>query len=268
MNTACTHTIDDPFPEPRRFAMEDRSARALGSLSRHVYLSRVAQRRQPPLSRRLAAVGAGLAAALLVLAALNVFVFPNLGLPEPPAAVPAGADEPQSTPRHLWARGAAPFLYQTDPAWADAPYGGGTVATHGCGPTCLAMAYVQLTGKADRDPAAMAAFSEQAGYVDPAAGITSWTLMSEGAAQLGLASQELSPSADAVRAELRRGRPVICSLGPGDFTADGHFILLTGVDDQGRFIIRDPNSPERSQQAWDPARIFSQCLNLWSFTAA
>lgn len=175
-------------------------------------------------------------------------------------------EPPTSTPRDQWGKGAVPHLYQIDPAWADAPYAGDTVGTSGCGPTSLAMVYVALTGKTDRDPAAMAAFSEQNGYVE--GGLTAWRLMSDGARQLGLKSREVSASAAAVRAELAAGRPVICSVGPGDFTTEGHFIVLTAVDENGGIVVHDPNSEPRSHQSWDADRIISQCRNLWSFERA
>ena len=181
-------------------------------------------------------------------------------------SAPDADTPPTSTPRSQWARGAVPFLYQIDEEWADAPYAGASVAESGCGPTCLSMVYVALTGKTDRDPAAMAAFSEQGGYVE--SGMTAWRLMSDGARTIGLRSRELSASADAIRAELRAGRPVICSVGPGDFTTKGHFIVLSGVNENGDVIVHDPNSEQRSLQPWDPDRIISQCLNLWSFERA
>ena len=70
----------------------------------------------------------------------------------------------KSTPRSEWRSGETPFLYQTDPQWASHPYAEGTVEKNGCGPTCLSMVYVALTGRDDLDPAAMADFSERNGY--------------------------------------------------------------------------------------------------------
>ena len=57
-------------------------------------------------------------------------------------------------------------------------------------------------------------------------------------------------------------------MGPGDFTTKGHFIVLSGVNENGDVIVHDPNSEQRSLQPWDPDRIISQCLNLWSFERA
>ena len=177
----------------------------------------------------------------------------------------AGKSTPaHSTPRADWHVGEVPFLYQTDPQWASHPYAGGTVEKNGCGPTCLSMVYVTLTGRDDLDPAAMADFSERGGYVS--GGMTAWALMSDGAAELGLASKELPASMAAVREALLAGKPVICSVGPGDFTTTGHFIVLSGLAEDGEVVVHDPNRAERSEHPWDLQRVLGQCLNLWAFS--
>ena len=176
-----------------------------------------------------------------------------------------GSSPASSTPRTDWRAGAVPYLYQTDPQWAGHPYAGGTVEKNGCGPTCLSMVYVSLTGRDDLDPAAMADFSERGGYTTD--GMTAWALMTDGAAELGLVSEELSASAGTVREALLAGRPVICSVGPGDFTTTGHFIVLSGLTEDGEVVVHDPNSAERSSHPWDLERVLGQCLNLWAFSA-
>ena len=77
---------------------------------------------------------------------------------------PSQEQAAHSTPSHAWRKGEVPFLYQIDPQWSDEPYAGGNILGNGCGPTCLSMVYVSLTGKTDLDPAAMARFSEQSGF--------------------------------------------------------------------------------------------------------
>lgn len=197
---------------------------------------------------------------LLVVAVVGV-----LALAVPGRARPAATSEPAaSTPRSEWRRGEVPSLYQTDPAWAGKPYAGGTIEKNGCGPTCLAMVYVALTGSTDMGPVEMAAFSERGGYVSD--GMTAWALMTDGAAQLGLSSEELPASEGAVREALAAGHPVICSMRPGDFTTTGHFIVLAGLADDGTVVVRDPNSAERSARTWEIDRIIAQCANLWSFS--
>ena len=76
---------------------------------------------------------------------------------------------PQSTPKSAWKAGEVPALYQRDPAWADGTYAEDDFGTTGCGPTCMAMAYVALTGRTDMTPADMGAFSERLGCATPTA---------------------------------------------------------------------------------------------------
>ena len=39
-------------------------------------------------------------------------------------------------------------------------------------------------------------------------------------------------------------------MGPGEFTSNGHFIVLTGLQN-GRLKINDPNSRKNSEKTWD-----------------
>lgn len=170
----------------------------------------------------------------------------------------------QSTPRSEWRAGEVPYLYQIDPEWAEGSYAGSTIAESGCGPTCLSMIYVYLTGRTNMDPADMAAFSESHNYID--SGMTSWAFMDEGARVLGLRSRELPADYQSVRKALDAGYPVIASVSKGDFTTQGHFIVLAGTDEDGEAIVHDPNSVERSAKVWDLDRILSQTRNLWAFS--
>lgn len=162
--------------------------------------------------------------------------------------------------------GRIPLLMQWDEDWGYAPYGEGMIALDGCGPTCLSMVAVGLTGDTSLNPKAVAAFSEQNGYLDAKSGSTLWTLMSEGAQKLGLNSRELPLEENRMIRELSEGHPIICSLRPGDFTTVGHFIVLYDYGD-GAFRVRDPNSRERSEKAWSYQTLKPQIRNLWAFSS-
>lgn len=179
---------------------------------------------------------------------------------------PAKTTEPQSTPKNEWRLGEVPSLYQRDPAWATTTYAGDTFAESGCGPTCLSMVYIALTGRDDRTPSDLGALSEQMGSASSDG--TAWVFMTEGAASLGLSARELPADEASIRQALLGGSPVICSVGPGDFTSTGHFIVLTGIDEQGRLLIRDPNSPERTHRAWDFDTVLNQSRAIWAYSAA
>ena len=84
---------------------------------------------------------------------------------------------------------------------------------------------------------------------------------------LGLSAEELPADANTLLSALREGRPVIASVRPGDFTTEGHFIVIAGIDEKGCLVVHDPNSPTRSAQAWDVQRILGQCANLWAYSA-
>lgn len=170
-----------------------------------------------------------------------------------------------STPVSAWKRGEVPYLYQRDPAWENKPYAGETIGTSGCGPTCLSMVYVALTGRTDLSPERACAFSERGDFIED--GMTRWALLDEGASQLGLSSRFIAMTPAALEAELLQGHPVILSMEKGDFTDIGHFIVVAGMADNGELIVRDPNSPERSHITWDAQHVLDQARSAWAFTA-
>lgn len=171
---------------------------------------------------------------------------------------------PCSTPREQWQQGSMPYLFQIDPAWAQKPYAGGTVALNGCGPTCLTMIYVYVTGNTDMSPADMCALADKGNYAPT--GATEWRFMVDGASELGFTGTQIQVTRDAVTKALTAGKPVACAMQPGDFTATGHFIVLSGIDDNGMVTVHDPNSSLRSAQKWDIDRVLSQAHACWAFS--
>lgn len=159
-----------------------------------------------------------------------------------------------------------PLLLQWDKRWGYVSYGGSIIGLSGCGPTCLSMVLISLTGQTDQTPAQVASFSEASGYYVEGSG-TAWSLMTEGASRLGLSARELSLDESVMKAALDRGEPIICTVGAGDFTTQGHFILLYDYNEEG-FLVNDPNCIARSQQAWTFERLRGQIKNLWAYTSA
>lgn len=170
-----------------------------------------------------------------------------------------------STPASDWKQGEMPHLYQTDPEWAMRPYGGATVATNACGPTALTMVYVYLTGATDVNPGSLAAWADERSYAPT--GATEWAFMTEGAEALGISGTMINPTRSAIESALRAGNPVICTVGPGDFTDVGHYIVLKSIDDYAMVEVHDPNSPERSARKWDIVRIINQASVAWVYSA-
>lgn len=159
-----------------------------------------------------------------------------------------------------------PLLLQWDMRWGYQPYGESTVAVSGCAPVCVAMAASHLTGNAAVTPYRVAQYAAQQGYYVPGQG-TSWSLLSEGASAFGITCRQLSPDKAQIDAALDAGHPVICSMAPGDFTTEGHFIVLYGRTEDG-YLVRDPNSIARSEKTWSFDRLSGQFAALWECTAA
>ena len=160
------------------------------------------------------------------------------------------------------ADGTVPLLMQWDPRWGYETYGSSYLAITGCGPTCLSMVGLYLTGNPNLLPDQIAEFSQRSGYYAKGAG-SSWTLISEGSAQLGLTAKELPLVKKKITDALEAGNPVILALGPGDFTTQGHYIVLTGLED-GLFRVNDPNSYANSARLWSYEELESQIRNIWA----
>ena len=85
---------------------------------------------------------------------------------------------------------------------------------------------------------------------------------------------ELNPAQNArisadkgmIKGRVSAGHPVIAIMGPGDFTTTGHFIVICGIDENGRAIIRDPNSAERTNKPWDLDKLIAQARNFWAYS--
>lgn len=154
-----------------------------------------------------------------------------------------------------------PLLLQWDERWGYSKYSGDIIGFTGCGPTCLSMVSIYLLNDTKYNPKYVAEFSEKNGYSSAGNG-SSWTLISEGGKKLGLDVKEIPLVEKRIVENLKVGNPIICVVGPGDFTKKGHFIVMTGYED-GKIKVNDPNSKIRSQELWEYDRIKDQIKNLW-----
>lgn len=156
-----------------------------------------------------------------------------------------------------------PLFMQWDERWGYSEYAGNVFGISGCGPTCLSMVSVYLTKDTSQNPKWMAEFAMENGYYERGSG-SKWTLMSEGARKLGLNVKELSLDEEIMAENLAAGNPIICILGPGDFTDSGHFIVLTGYRDGG-FVVNDPNRQANSSRIWTFEELRYQIRALWVY---
>ena len=156
-----------------------------------------------------------------------------------------------------------PLFLQWDPRWGYQPYGGSCIGLAGCGPTCLSMALFYLTRDAKFTPDKIAEYSMENGYYVEGTG-TAWALMEDVPKLYGISVTKLGADENSIRATLDNGGVVICSVGRGEFTTSGHYILIYGYDSEG-LIINDPNCVARSGKRWNFSDIRWQIKNIWAY---
>lgn len=144
------------------------------------------------------------------------------------------------------------YYNQTDAKWASVPYGTDPLGEYGCGPTAMAMAVSTLTDTLT-DPEKMAAWAVEQGYW--AKGQGSYLSIVPGAARYYGLNCTAIPTADIdpdnLRQRLSSGEIAVALMTKGHFTNNGHFILLRGVTLDGKVLVADSASAERSLTVWD-----------------
>ncbi len=161
-------------------------------------------------------------------------------------------------------KGEIPQLLQWDERWGYAPYGTSIIAVSGCGPTCMSMVIAGLTGDASVTPAKMAEYGTRNNYVDEDNN-TYWKFISDVSGNWGISCYEAMLDEAQTAAELNAGHPIICSVGPGYFTQNGHFIVLTAYKD-GKVKVNDPFSRANSEKMWEFADIKGQIKAMWVYS--
>lgn len=129
-----------------------------------------------------------------------------------------------------------PLYLQTD--YPDNPYGNyGTIASHGCGITSLAMVATYLTD-IEYTPVVLA---EQFGHYNTPRG-SYWSLFKDSAKILELGRVKQTSDWSEVYNALKNNQVVIAVVGSDSiFTSSGHYIVLAGLTEDGKIIVNDPN---------------------------
>lgn len=129
-----------------------------------------------------------------------------------------------------------PRYYQND--YANVSYGSSNIARCGCGPSSFAMVASALTGQTIT-PADAVAWCGNRYYVGGQG--TSWGYFAAAASHFGLNTTVRQVGGSQAYTALSRGKLVISSQSPGLFTNGGHYIVLTGLDSNGKVYVNDPN---------------------------
>lgn len=169
-------------------------------------------------------------------------------------------------------RGSVPFYSQKDPRWSMMPYEQGgygeTMSNAGCGPAAFAMAASGAGAKID--PVQSAMLMKSVGARDHTG--TNWNGINAAAGRIGLNSiMSRNPSTQFVDSQLAAGRPVILSGRSGGyggstpFTSQGHYVVATGKDSNGNYIINDPNYRGGQSRRYNKRDIMRETGAAWGF---
>lgn len=148
---------------------------------------------------------------------------------------------------------------QCDTRWAGVAYGrtGKTACTSGCGPTAMAMAITALTKKSVTPKETVAYASEKGMYVDGVG--SSWVLPQVIGDKFGVNTKKIDMTVGSINETLKAGGLVILSgSNSAPFTSAGHYILIRGVTEGGKWKIGDSNGEtgkKNSQKEWNPRDI-------------
>lgn len=152
------------------------------------------------------------------------------------------------------------FYMQVDERWADQYYGGtDTIAKYACGPTSMSIIISSLTD-IRIDPVQMSAWAKNNGYWFEKSG-SLHSLIPNAAEQFGLKSEGIENTSQAavkVKKALKDGKLVVALMGKGQFTQGGHFIVLRGLTEDGKVMVADPASEERTEQIWELSTIVGE----------
>lgn len=121
--------------------------------------------------------------------------------------------------------------------YRDARYGNhGSVASHGCGITCLAMVYTYLL-----DQEVMPDYlGEKFGRYNTPVG-SDWGVFTATGEYFDIDVEKTHKWHEALEA-LENGHLVIAQANPDSiFTDGGHFILLYGLTEEGKIMVKDPS---------------------------
>lgn len=132
------------------------------------------------------------------------------------------------------------------------PYGSyGTIATHGCGPTAMAIVVSSILNE-KHDPIELTQYACSNGYCSSDGTLHSF--FEAAGEKYGLKVKKVSKdNADEVLISLNSGKAIVIAImGPGTFTSGGHFITLTGSSGDQVFV-HDPNNGDDKgfNKLWD-----------------
>ena len=156
-----------------------------------------------------------------------------------------------------------PLYYQTD--YPDVLYGAGTIESSGCGITSMAMIASYLTG--------YAYMPDELAYYFGGRAENNIARLECAAETLGI-PYERPENWHYTYAALKQGKcAIVLVASPSEFTDGQHFIVLTGLTEDGKILVNDPYEPnytkwslkEGFQTGFTEGQIMAGYQGAWVF---
>lgn len=144
------------------------------------------------------------------------------------------------------------YYCQWDSRWAAYPYGAGTIQSSGCGITCMAMVVASLCNNNVAPPAMADLSIKNNGYIK-GQGSSMPVVVASASRLYGLSYQSISIS-DIPSYISNKHAYIIWGCHTGYFSSSsaGHVMIIRGVDDEGNFLLADPNRQENNTKSFSP----------------
>lgn len=150
------------------------------------------------------------------------------------------------------------YYNQGDAAWKSLPYGDSTIGEAGCGPTSMSICISTFTNQ-KVTPRQTATWAAENGYYVSGAG-SSHSIVPALAQKYNLECKGIGKDKEEIINALQTGKLVVAIMGPGHFTNEGHFMVLTGIKD-GKITVADCGSKQRTGQTWSIDLIVNEARN-------
>lgn len=158
-----------------------------------------------------------------------------------------------------------PELVQWDPRWGYQTFcKESVVGLMGCGPTSMAMVAYALTRDESITPASVSAWATE-NNLDPYMAGASYDLFPQASAHYGLQCSYIKNDEQVMKDHLDQGHYLITNVRAGLFTSGGHYLVISGYDDEG-FRVNDSNSKRRSAVSWKYDDFKDQIKVIWMFS--
>lgn len=148
--------------------------------------------------------------------------------------------------------------YRSSKGWA-------TIASHGCGPTSLAIVLSSFEGKQIGPVVITQQVCQVGGCSSGGSYYSSLKTVAEKYGYTGEFVAKGGNYSKVTNALASKNALVIVLMGPGTFTTGGHYIVLTGTRSDGYVSVADPASRKRTETKWFPFNLIVEQMKPSGF---